>query len=87
VIKSSRIIWVGHVTRIGRREMHAGFLWESQKEKRHKRRCEVNIRMDLKEIEWYGLDSSGSGCGSVAGSCKNGKEPSVPYNFSKIFSR
>jgi hypothetical protein len=29
------ISWTGHVERMGRRRMRAGFLWESQKEREH----------------------------------------------------
>jgi hypothetical protein len=29
---SRRMRWAGHVTQIGRRGMHIGFWWESQKE-------------------------------------------------------
>jgi hypothetical protein len=32
--------------------------------------------MDLREMGWYGLDSSTSGYGPVEGSCKHGNEPS-----------
>jgi hypothetical protein len=33
IIKSRRIKWAGHVARMGRRGMHIGFWWESQKER------------------------------------------------------
>jgi hypothetical protein len=36
--------------------MHIGFWWESQKERRPRRRWEDNIKMDLREIGWGGLD-------------------------------
>jgi hypothetical protein len=32
MIKSRRIRWAGHVARMGRRGMHVGYWWESQKE-------------------------------------------------------
>jgi hypothetical protein len=32
--------------------MHIGYLWESQKKRDH---CD-NIKMDLKETEWDGVD-------------------------------
>jgi hypothetical protein len=35
-----------------------------------------NIRMDLREIGWKGVDSSGSGYGQVVGFCKYGNETS-----------
>jgi hypothetical protein len=39
---------------MGRREMHVGFWWESQKEDSH--RWDDNILMDLREIGWGGMD-------------------------------
>jgi hypothetical protein len=35
MIKSRRMIWAGHVARIGGRGMHIEYWWESQKEKDH----------------------------------------------------
>jgi hypothetical protein len=35
MIKSRRMRWAGHVARIGRRGMHLGYWWESQKERDH----------------------------------------------------
>jgi hypothetical protein len=32
MIKSRRMKWAGHVARMGRRGMHIGYWWESQKE-------------------------------------------------------
>jgi hypothetical protein len=32
-IKSRRMRWTGHVARMGRRGMHIGYWWESQKER------------------------------------------------------
>jgi hypothetical protein len=46
---------------------------------RHRRRWEDNIRMNLMEkvlVGRCGLDASGSGQKSVAGSCEHGSEPS-----------
>jgi hypothetical protein len=34
-IKSRRMRWAAHVARMGRRGMHIGFRWESQKEGDH----------------------------------------------------
>jgi hypothetical protein len=33
MIRSRRMKWTGHVERMGRRLMHIGFCWESQKER------------------------------------------------------
>jgi hypothetical protein len=43
---------------------------------RPRRRWVDNIKMDLRGIQWYGLDWSGSEYGPVEGSCEHGNEPS-----------
>jgi hypothetical protein len=35
MIKSKRMRWARHVARTGRRGMHIGYRWESQKERDH----------------------------------------------------
>jgi hypothetical protein len=35
MITSMRMRWTGHVASMGRRGMHAGFRWESEKERDH----------------------------------------------------
>jgi hypothetical protein len=35
MIKSRRMRWAAHVARKGRRRMHIGYWWESQKERDH----------------------------------------------------
>jgi hypothetical protein len=44
---------------MGRRGMHIEYWWERQKEKplgRQRRRWMDNIKIDLREIEWDGID-------------------------------
>jgi hypothetical protein len=56
MIKSRRMRWVGDVARMGRRGMHIGYLWGSQKVKRPlgrpRRRWVDNIKIDVREIGW-----------------------------------
>jgi hypothetical protein len=35
MVKSRRMRWAGHVAIMGRRGMHVGYWWESQKERVH----------------------------------------------------
>jgi hypothetical protein len=35
IIKSRRMMWAGHVARIGEKEMRIGYWWESQRERDH----------------------------------------------------
>jgi hypothetical protein len=35
MIKSRRMRWAGHIVRMGRRGMHIGYWWGSQKERDH----------------------------------------------------
>jgi hypothetical protein len=35
MINSRRMRWTGHLSHVGRREMHTGFQWKSQKERDH----------------------------------------------------
>jgi hypothetical protein len=48
---------------------------------RPRHRWEDNIKKDLSDM---GLDSSGSGQGSVEGSCEHGNKPSGSIEFWKI---
>jgi hypothetical protein len=52
MIKSRRIIWTGNVARMGRRGMHMGCWWESQKERDHEEDQDIG--------GWNRLDRSGS---------------------------
>jgi hypothetical protein len=58
VIKSKRMRWAGYVARIGTRSMRIGYWWENPERKRSlgrpKRRWMDNIKIDLREIIWYG---------------------------------
>jgi hypothetical protein len=51
--KSRRMRWAGNVVRLGRRELHIGYWWESHKEKRRlersRRRLMDNIKMYLRD--------------------------------------
>lgn len=57
-------------------EVHTGFWLEKPKRKRQlgkpRHRWEGNIKMNLKEVGWSGLDSSSSRQGPVVDSCKHG---------------
>jgi hypothetical protein len=47
------------MTEWGRRGMHIGYWWESQKKRplgRSRRRWVDNIKMDLREIKWNGVN-------------------------------
>jgi hypothetical protein len=59
LIKSRRMRWAGHVARMGESEVFTGFLVGKPEGKRPlrrpRRRCEDNIKMDLREI---GIDGS-----------------------------
>jgi hypothetical protein len=61
-IKSRRMRWAGHVTRLGRRGMHIGYWWGSQKERYHQGDLDVGGRVILRWIleRWDGM-GSGSG--------------------------
>jgi hypothetical protein len=55
MIKSRRMRWAGRVARMGRRGIHIGYWWESQKERplgRPKCSWVDNIKTDLREKRW-----------------------------------
>ena len=60
VVKSRRMRWAGHVTRMGeRRGVYRVLLGKSEGKGplgRHKRRWEDNIKMDLQEVGCGGMD-------------------------------
>jgi hypothetical protein len=67
VIKSRRLRWAGHVARVGeRRGAYKALVGKPEGRRRlgrPRRRWEDNIKMDLREVGWWGrrLDQSGSG--------------------------
>jgi hypothetical protein len=60
VIKSRRMRWAWHVSRVGRDEVYTGFWWGKPEGKRPlgKPRCrwEDYIKMDLQEVGCEGMD-------------------------------
>jgi hypothetical protein len=57
MIKSRRIRWVGTVARMERRGMYVGYWWECQRPQgRPRRRLVDNIKMDVREIGWDGME-------------------------------
>jgi hypothetical protein len=48
MIKSRRMRWAGHVARIGRRGIHVGHGWGSQKEREHQENQDVGGWVILK---------------------------------------
>ena len=81
VIKSRRLRWAGHVTRMGvRRGAYRVLLGKLEGRKplgRPRRRWEDNVKMDLQEVGWgHGLDRSGSEEGQVSCCCECGNETS-----------
>jgi len=51
--------WVGHVARFGRGEAHTGLWWGNMRERDHLEHLGVredNIKMDLLEVGWGGID-------------------------------
>jgi hypothetical protein len=60
MIKSRRMRWAGHLARMGEKRnaytIVVGKLGEKRPLGRPRRRWVDNIKMDLREIGWYGLD-------------------------------
>jgi hypothetical protein len=57
--KSIRMRWEGHVARMVEKGNVIGFWWESKKERDLKEEVDVgedNIKLDLSEIGWGGMD-------------------------------
>jgi hypothetical protein len=83
MIKSMRMRWAGHVARTGRRGMHIGCWWVSQKERDHQEDQDVHGCIVLKWIleredgvVWTGLICLRRGTSGVEGSCDHGNEHS-----------
>jgi hypothetical protein len=60
VIKSRRMRWAGHLARMGeRRGAYRILLGRPEGRRplgRHRRKWEYKIKMDLREVEWEGMD-------------------------------
>jgi hypothetical protein len=65
VIKSRRMRWAGHVSRMGRGDVYRVLMGKPEGKRllgRPRHRWEYNIKVDLQEEGWsYGLDRAGSG--------------------------
>jgi hypothetical protein len=71
--------WARHVTGMGEmRDEYKIFVVKPKGKRpfrRSRHRWEDNIKMDLRDIGWEGVDSSGSGQGQVSDCCECGNEP------------
>jgi hypothetical protein len=80
VIKSRRMRWAGHVTRMGEGRGAYRILVRRLEGRRPvgrpRRRWEDNIKTDLQEDGWGWTGLSWLRTGTGAGSCKYGNEPS-----------
>jgi hypothetical protein len=59
MIKSRRMIWTGHIARMENRNTYTIMVGKPEGKRplgRPKRRCLHNIKMDLTEIGWDGMD-------------------------------
>jgi hypothetical protein len=82
IIKSRRMRWAGRVARIGKKMNAYRVLVGKPKEKRPlgrpRRRWKDNIKIELREIGWDGMDwiDLTQGKGPAAGFCEHADEPS-----------
>jgi hypothetical protein len=78
IIKSRRMIWAGHVARMGEeRNAYRLFVGKPEGKRplgRPRRRCVDNIRMDLGEVKWGDVDWIGLAQNRNS-SCEFGIEP------------
>jgi hypothetical protein len=89
VIKSRRIRWAGHVVRMAEEKKNAYRILVGKPEGkrllgRPTRRWVDNIKLDLREIGWYGLGRSGSGYGSMDSYCEHGNEISGSIKYWEV---
>jgi hypothetical protein len=59
MIKSRRMRWTGHIARMGETNAYRRLVGKPERERplgRPRRRWVDNIRMDLREIGWDGMD-------------------------------
>jgi hypothetical protein len=56
MIESRRMSWTGHVARMGEKRILVGKPEGKKPLGRPRRRWVDNIKMDLREMGWYGLD-------------------------------
>jgi hypothetical protein len=76
VIKSRRLRWAEHVARMGeRRVAYRALVWKPEGRRpfgKPRRRWEDNIKMDLREVGWGGMDwiNLAQDRGQVASSCE-----------------
>jgi hypothetical protein len=61
MVKSRRMRWAGNLARMGEKRNAHRILVGKRPLGRPRRRWMDNIKMDLREIGWYGLDRAGSG--------------------------
>jgi hypothetical protein len=79
IIKSRRMRWAGHVSMHGKRNAYKILVGKPEGKKplgRPRHRQEDNIRMDLTEIGWKGVEWICLAQGLVVGSLEHNNEPS-----------
>jgi hypothetical protein len=91
MMKSRMMIWTGRIALMGRREMHIGYWWESQKKRplgRPRRRWALNVKINFKGIgkvgmDWIHLAQDGVQWKALVNTVMNLR---VPYYFGKFLS-
>jgi hypothetical protein len=90
MIKSRKMRWTGHVARMrGKRNVYRTLVGTQEGKKLlEKPRCRwlENIKMDLREIEWGGVDWTDlvQDRYQWRALCQHGNEPSVSIKYSKV---